>query len=183
MIFRNRKKIGLLFILSVLVCLFCCGQRPAGGLLFDFESEDDLAGLFWRCRTWVQISSENAPVGDGWLKAELQPGQYPGIRFQGFPPDWSGYGGLSFKAEVPEKHGQNLYVRIDDKESGPGYNDRFNMIFELKQGAKRYCAPFGKNPPIRLGKIKLLMIYLYKQETPSVLFIDDIRLVKNCTGN
>jgi hypothetical protein len=181
----NRPKIRCVwFVIAVLLLavLPACDRVPEGGGLFDFENEQQLSKIIWRCKTWIERATQNPPQGAYWLKVELQPDKYPGVRFAHIPKNWKGYGGLAFWAYAPGKAGQSLHLRIDDKNSGPGYDQRYNRIFTLEDSPKRFCAPLDQDPhsPVDFGKVKLLMVFLYDQKTPTTLFLDDFRLVKSC---
>ena len=138
--------------------------------------------LFWRCKTWFERSSRNAPSGEYWLKAELPSGKYPGVRFDKLPSNWRGYKAISFWAWAPGKAGEKLHLRVDDNQASPGYEDRFNRIFTLGDEPKQYCTRITnpKNRKLDLGHITLLMVFLYDQNTPTRLYLDDFRLQNDC---
>ena len=181
------KQPAVLFVLIAVFVLpgFTCELPPKNGRVIDFEQESDMDKLIWRCGTWFE-RVEGAPQGHYWLRAQLPAGQYPGVRFFEFPANWLGYGGIAFTAFAPGKAGEKLHLRIDDQDAGPGYNDRFNRIFTLGETPQRYCVPtqeirdYPEKRAMRLHKIKLIMVFLYEQQTPTELFLDDFRLVDKC---
>lgn len=178
----NRLALLVIALLAVTCIASACWQIPSRGALIDFESEKDMDKLFWRCETWFEQNSRNAPQGKYWLKAQLPPGQYPGVRFERLPSNWRGYKAISFWAWAPGKAGEKLHLRMDDSQAGPGYDDRFNKIFTLADQPKRYCTNITnpKNRKLNTGHITLLLVFLYNQPTPTTLFLDDFRLVNDC---
>jgi hypothetical protein len=110
-------------------------------MLFDFESESDLKRLNWECHKWFELSGEHATSGKHSLKIILPPVQYPGINFEDIRKDWSSSRYLKMDIFNPSDETLKFHIRIDDHKSGWEYADRFDINFNLEQGANHISIP------------------------------------------
>ncbi len=150
--------------------------------MFDFESDQELENLDWECHKWFERSPKNATSGQYSLKTSLPPGQYPGINFNNFRKDWSGFKTLTMDVYNPSQENIRFHIRIDDHKSGWEYSDRFDKTFSLAQGRNNLEIPLDKlktnlKPrPLNLNKIERMMVFLPGNQKKRELFIDNIRL-------
>jgi uncharacterized protein len=151
-------------------------------ILFDFESQEELKQLNWECHKWFEISEEHATSGRYSLKVVLPPGQYPGINFQKIRSDWSEFHYFKMDVFNPTNERINFHVRIDDHKSGLEYANRFDTNFELKQGLNQISIPVDSirtnlhHRPLRLGRIKRMIVFLMNNTKQRELYLDNIRL-------
>jgi uncharacterized protein len=151
-------------------------------ILFDFESEEDLKRLNWECGKWFELSEKNATSGKYCLRVILPPGKYPGINFQEIRHDWSEFHSLRADIFNPGEETVNLCIRIDDKESGSEYANRFDTVFELKQGINQISIPTNSiktnihRRPLNLKRIKRVIVFVMDNSKQRELYLDNIRL-------
>jgi predicted MPP superfamily phosphohydrolase len=151
-------------------------------ILFDFESEEDLKRLNWECQKWFGLSEKNVTSGKYCLKVVLPPGEYPGINFHEIRHDWSEFRSLRMDIFNPAEEKVNLCIRIDDKKSGSEYANRFDTVFELKQGINQISIPTDSirtnmhHRPLNLKQIKRIIVFIMNNKKQRELYIDNIRL-------
>ncbi len=151
-------------------------------ILYDFESEYDLKRLDWECHKWFELSEKHVTSGKHSLKVVLPSGQYPGIDFEDIKEDWSNSTDLRMDVFNPSEEILKFHVRIDDNASGWEYADRFDINFELKQGAN--CVSISTNSiktnihdrPLNLKRIRRVMVFIPNNRLKRELYIDNIRL-------
>jgi hypothetical protein len=151
-------------------------------VLFDFESEADLQRLNWECHKWCELSEENATSGLHSLRFSLPPGPYPGINFKEVREDWSSFKLLKMDITNPSMEDMKFHVRIDDRESGWEYANRFDIDFILKSGLNNISIATDSirtnlhARPLDLENIKRMMVFIPYNEKRRDLYIDNIRL-------
>jgi len=151
-------------------------------ILFDFESEEDLKRLNWECQKWFELSEKNVTSGKYCLKVVLPPGEYPGINFHEIRRDWSEFHSLRMDIFNPAEEKVNLCIRIDDKKSGSEYANRFDTVFELKQGINQISIPTDSirtnmhRRPLNLKQIKRIIVFIMGNKKQRELYFDNIRL-------
>lgn len=136
------------------------------------------------------ISDEYAHTGSKSLKVKFGTQTYSGIAMEHMPRDWQGYSHLQFAVYNPQGKTVTLHTRIHDAhhgKSGPMiYADRFNRTFTLApetwttitislQSVKK--AP--RNREMDMGQITNIGFFVAREPEPVMLYIDDIRLLKN----
>ncbi len=157
-------------------------NTAARKMLFDFESEEELKGLNWECGKWFELSEKNATSGKYCLKVIFPPGKYPEINFQEIGHDWSEFHFLKVDIFNPGEKGVNFCIRIDDKESGSEYANRFDTVFELKQGINQISIPTNSirtnihHRPLNLKRIKGMIVFIMNNNKQRELYLDNIRL-------
>jgi len=173
--------------LLLLLALAGCEAQPPFGC--DFEREADLDALSWECGRLFSLSDRHVSSGRSSLRAELHPsppgadGDYPGLAFSGFDPDWSEAEALTADVFLAEKEPVRLVVRIDDRGDSPPYADRFNRAFPLSPGPNRIEIPLGglrtsgTGRALDLRRITAVYFFLVRPERKVTLYFDRIRLV------
>ena len=151
-------------------------------IFFDFESAEDLKRLNWECQKWFELSEKNVTSGKYCLRVVLPPGEYPGINFHQIGNDWSKFHSLKMDIFNPAEEKVKLCIRIDDKKSGSEYANRFDTVFELKQGINQISIPTGSirtnmhHRPLNLKQIKRMIVFIMNNKRQRELYIDNIRL-------
>ena len=155
---------------------------PKNDILFDFESDNDLEKLNWKCHKWYERSREHATSGQYSLRVELPPGQFPGILFNGIKNDWSKNKYLKMDVFNQSKDQLVFHIRIDDQKSGWDYAKRFDYNFALKPGMNHLSIPTDsiktniKPRPLDLKNIKRFMAFIPINPHRREFYIDNIRL-------
>jgi predicted MPP superfamily phosphohydrolase len=151
-------------------------------LLYDFESEEDLSNLNWECHKWFELSQKHATSGKGSLRMEIPSGQYPGIKFREFPGDWSKGQRLRMDVFNPSRERVKFHIRIDDKNSGWEYENRFDKEFVLGQGMTQIFVSLSAlktnlhSQPMDLKNIERFMVFVPDNRLKRELFLDNIRI-------
>jgi len=171
-------------------CLAPIGSKKANTLcttpytlsLYDFESEKELSKLDWKCHKWFELSQNHATSGKHSLRIELPPGQYPGVTFRDIPKDWSKGKRLRFDVFNPANENVFLHIRIDDKDSGLDYENRFDKKYELKKGMNQVYLPLVSlktnlnSRVMDLRNIKRFLFWVPENQKKRELFLDYVRL-------
>ena len=158
------------------------GLGPYAKVLFDFESEEDLQKLDWQCHKWFELTKDHVTSGKSSLRMELPAGQYSGINFNDFPADWSKGQNLRLDVFNPSKERIVFHIRIDDKNSGWEYENRFDKNHELREGMNHISVPLSSlktnlhSKPMDLRNIKRFMVFLPNNQVKRELFLDNIRI-------
>ncbi len=174
-------KFARLFIILILIFLLLTGCRTGSPFFYDFETEDILDTLSWKCKTIFALSDKHATSGQKCLKLELYPSPYPGITLNNFDPDWSGYDVLKFDIHNQENILLKLTIRIDDSDN-PSYSDRYNKTVILNPGANHISIPLnslvtsGANNKLNLSKIKRVLLFLVQPKEKRALYLDNLHL-------
>ena len=154
-------------------------------MLGDFESaiesryfEKSYSGVFTRVLAPKEWSSNHSTVA----RVEFHPGSWPGLQAFDLRGNWGKYQNLKFSVFNPQNENLNLVVRIHDASHNQEHSDRFNQTFAIKPGEHEISIPIEKikttrsGREMKMGKIRVLMLYMSKPEKEYVLYFDDFRL-------
>jgi len=130
----------------------------------------------------ISLSTSHATNGRYSLKADLLPGEYPGISLNYLKRDWQGYDRLAFDVFLEGNSSLRITVRINDKDHNDEYDDRYNKSFVLDPGSNEVVidlkevkvAPKGRN--MDMGNIVNTCIFSYHLAEPRTLYFDNFRL-------
>ena len=152
-------------------------------ILCDFETpfEKDR----WLEKNKISIVKGGGRKGDRSARVQLTTEEYSGVSLFYFPHNWQGYKWLHFSVNNPTGQHFDIVCRIHDskhKESGLQYADRFNQNYLLQPGWNDVAisldaveqAPFGRK--MDLGNIELLSLFVFNQDKPQVIYIDNFYL-------
>ena len=149
-------------------------------VILDFESEEQLDELSWKCGTTYERVKEHATSGQYSLKIEM----YPKITWPGFGKgikmSWAGYNYLSLNIFNPAAETIRLAYRIDDRRDSPPYADRANGRLLIKSGANtisfnlKELKTSGSKRLLDLEKICSFLLFLHNPEVKVTLFLDDL---------
>jgi hypothetical protein len=177
--------LGKIIPLILALLLTGCADRPATEkILFDFETEQDLDRVYWKCHALFSLSEEHATHGIRSLRLELYPSLYPGVTPMLKENDWSGFGSLCFDIYNPQEGEIQVAVRIDDKKNWPEYPDRFNKRFRLAKGSNRVEIPLstlvtsGTGREMEIKSIHRFLIFMVDPPAPRVIYLDYVRLIR-----
>lgn len=183
---RTENMTGRLLLLIILLVLqFACGQQPPSmeKILFDFENDEELDLLYWKCHTLMSLSDEHVTHGEKSLHIELFPSPYPGFNPCIQRSDWRGFAAFTFDVFNPSGDDLELVVRIDDLENQPDYKDRFNRRIALTPGQNAVTIPLdgllvsGKQRKLNTGSIQAVVLFMVSPERKVDLYVDYGRLV------
>lgn len=176
--------VALLLVVAALSPIACRKQPQFG---WDFEHEAILDDFAWKCRTLYRLSPDYATSGTKSLEILFHPapagsaGNYPGVSFSGFDPDWTRYQALAFDVHNPEDSPLGLTLRIDDRDT-PDYSDRLNRQLLLPPGQNRILIPFsefitsGTKRKLDFRMIQTVMVFLANPSERHTLYLDRVRL-------
>ena len=177
---------SLLFLAAVLVFLHACspqGVQPCR-LIYDFEEDQELDGLVWRCHSWYERSREHASHGSFSLKVQMYPPEtYPGFAISDLKGPWKGISRVKLDIFNPNPFPLSITFRIDDKKDPP-YEDRVNKTLELREGANPVTLDLadlktsGTRRHLDPSSICAFMFFTVSPERPVTIFVDNIRLCK-----
>jgi hypothetical protein len=169
----------------LLLILSGCADRPATEkILFDFETDQDLDQVHWKCHALFSLSEEHATHGSRCLRLELYPSPYPGATPMLKDNAWSEFRTLRFDVYNPQEGGIELAVRIDDRKNWPDYRDRYNKGFRLVKGSNRIEIPLntlvtsGTRRNMDLKNLYRFLIFMVNPQEKHVLYVDYIRLMR-----
>jgi hypothetical protein len=169
------------FILLTLTLIPLTGCQDRQQFYYDFETDDTLDTLSWKCKTIFTLSDRYAASGQKCLKMELYPSPYPGVSLKNSDHDWSKHNTLNFNVHNQEKTPLRLSVRIDDTKD-PQYNNRYNHTFIIKPGMNNIAIPLnsllasGTNRKLNLSKIESVILFLVQPYEKRTLYLDYVRL-------
>lgn len=173
-------------------------------LLYSFEDERDLQAATAN-NTRLKVVAQGATHGKRALQVEYPPNvDWPNLMFRAPEPwDWRGYAGLAFDLYNPTREAIRFGVRVDDDPRADGTNfcrqgaytisprTRASFVFPLGRNPMDYgmrgLPPLGKNltrigvtneGKIRLEHIVAFQIFLWRDEQPRTLIVDNIRLIE-----
>ncbi|MEW6221657.1 MAG: hypothetical protein AB1634_19285 [Thermodesulfobacteriota bacterium] len=160
-----------------------CLARWQFPVLADFESDSQLGR--WEGQAERRRDRTVAAEGRASLRIELGTGGHSGVALRYFPHDWRGYAAVSCRLFVPGQEGLEMVLRIQDGRhtaAGSRQRDRFNRRLRLPPGwslvrvplAEVAGAPAGR--PMDLADIRGLGLFVTRQATRRVVFLDDLRL-------
>lgn len=170
-----------LFIIFTCISLCFTGCQARQPFCYDFEIDDTLDTLQWKCKTFYSLSDQHVTSGRKSLKVELYPSPYPGVTLTNFNPDWSGYDTLKFEVYNQEKILLNMGIRIDDTENPP-HNNRYNRSLILKPGENYVSIPLNSlftsetNRKLDISKVHELYLFLSSPKEKRTIFLDNVRL-------
>jgi hypothetical protein len=179
----TKKLIRFIFIMVWLLAFIGCQNNIQKELvLFDFELDQDLDRVHWKCHTLLSLSDEHATHGMKSLRLELFPSPYPGLNPALDKKDWRGYSSLCLDLFNPDNEDRKIVIRIDDKEDANDYADRYNKSFLLRPGTNKIEIPLNSlitsstNRALNLRKIYKYLIFMVSPVQKTVLYVDYIRL-------
>ncbi|MFN7016959.1 MAG: beta-galactosidase [Fimbriimonadales bacterium] len=173
-------------------------------LLYSFEDERDLQAATAN-HTRLKLIAQRATHGKRALQVEFLPNtDWPNLMFRAATPwDWRGYAGLAFDLYNPTREPIRFGVRVDDDPRADGTNfcrqgaytisprQRGSFVFPLGRNPMDYgmrgLPPLGRNltligvtneGKIRLEHIVAFQIFLWRDEKPRMLVVDNIRLIQ-----
>jgi len=175
----------IVVVAATLFLTSCRQQRAKDLTLFDFESQEELDQLNWRCHVIYELNDQYVSHGQKSLKLEMYPpSRYPGMSTSSFEHDWRGYKKLCFDIFNPKKEGVSISFRLDDKKDHPSYADRINKSIKLKSGWNAICFELdslrtsGTKRHLNLTNVTRLYMFTLNPERPLTLFLDNIRLTQ-----
>ncbi|MBM3320849.1 MAG: hypothetical protein FJY73_09265 [Candidatus Eisenbacteria bacterium] len=174
----SRARAGALFALLFV----SCGARERPLVLYDFETEKDLDRISWACHDHFSLTDEWSASGLRALRCELPRATYPGVRFLDFENDWRGFEALALAVRNEGAETIELVVRVDDRDSGEEFGNRYNGSFSLFPGENSIRIPLEKirrGPASRaldLSHIDQFLIFLHDIDDPPVILVDRIAL-------
>ncbi|GIV05028.1 MAG: hypothetical protein KatS3mg016_0603 [Fimbriimonadales bacterium] len=173
-------------------------------LLYSFEQESDLQAATAN-NTRLTLVTQGVTHGRRALRVEFLPNvDWPNLMFRAATPwDWRGFAGLAFDVYNPMRESVRFGVRVDDDPRADGTRfcrqgthmvrprARASFVFPLRINPMDYgmrgLPPLGKNlttigvtheGKLRLEHIVAFQIFLWRDEQPRVLIVDNIRLVE-----
>ncbi|MCB9490344.1 MAG: hypothetical protein H6684_16550 [Deltaproteobacteria bacterium] len=178
-------RVSLIAILAVSAfAVVNCSDSPPGGVLVDFEHDEDLDKMLWRCPVLFELTEGIAPGSEHALRAKLQPAEYPGVEFEGLPRDWSGYDALEFTLQADDVAGETLHIRIDDKPQIEEFENRYQGYRKIAPGVQTIRIPLAeikegpRHRAMNMSEIFRVIFYLHDQKQPFEMRLDDVRLVR-----
>jgi len=174
-------KITRVFVSLILTLTLLTGCQDRSRFSFDFETEDILDTLPWKCKTFFSLSKKHATSGQKSLKIELYPSPYPGITLNKFNPNWSNFNVLKFDVYNEEQIPLRLAIRIDGKKD-PSYSDRYRHAIILNTGMNNISIPLntlhtsGTDRNINHSSIQSVTFFLVQPKEKRIIYIDNIRL-------
>lgn len=178
MLYTKSIRLFLFLILTLPSLSSCSSRKPFN---YDFETEDNLDALLWKCKTIFTLSDKHATSGQKCLKMELYPSPYPGITLNKFNPNWSRYATLKFDIYNQDKIPLRLTIRIDDNKD-PSYSNRYNHTIVLNHGTNYISIPFdsmrtsGSGRNINLTNIQKMIMFLSSPKEKRIIYLDNVRL-------
>jgi len=154
-------------------------------LIGSFETRLEM-GRWTADESLASRSRDHAFHGEYALRADLAPGEYPGISLRWLEGDWRGYEELCFDAFLEGNMPLSVTVRIHDETHGRSpeqlYSDRFNRRFVLSPGAQWIridlndvkIAPAGREMDMR--RIVNICVFAYRLGEERTVFFDNFRL-------
>ena len=124
----------------------------------------------------------HATHGEYSLRADLSPGEYPGVSLSYPPRDWRGYRTLVFDVFLDKAADMPLTVRINDLKHNEQYDDRYNGRFLLHPGENTILVDLGevehapKGRSMDMGNISVLCMFSYNLKSPRTVYFDNFRL-------
>ena len=123
--------------------------------------------------------------GQGAMKVEFQPGDYPDITLISFPPDWRGYETVRFSLYQAMDTPLTMELKVYDRahrHNDYRYSDRFNRELILSPGWNDVSVSLNdvKNAPMGrvmdMTVIASISLFLHDLKQPMTLYLDDLYL-------
>ncbi|MBU4262640.1 MAG: hypothetical protein KKC76_12360 [Proteobacteria bacterium] len=180
---------GLGLSLAIILAIggACSADRLAAKpvrTLFDFEKTSELDHLHWVCGTFMEQDKQHATSGQYSLRVEMYPSaEYPGFK-AGFTKGWQGYKKLLVDLYHPGLNEMTIAYRIDDRDDNPSFADRANGRIVLQPGANIFTLDLenlktsGTDRKLDLEGITGLYLFVHRPPQPVVLYLDNMRLVR-----
>lgn len=152
-------------------------------LLAGFESYVEMGRWNVESCEWGR-SREHVRQGDysALLRVEDDAEDYPGAFLENVVPDWSRMHALTIDYHLAGETSKELWVRIDDRETQPPYDDRFQLSFPVKPGEGRIqifreslVTPAGRM--LKLEHITRVGIFFAEAEPGTMIYLDNIKVV------
>ena len=155
-------------------------------VLGDFEKEVEKSR--WFSAGDILISRDYASKGQQSLKIKFKPGRYSGAKLRYLFSDWKGYKSFALDIYLPTPEPLKITLSIYSKHgshTASSYNSRFNKIINLRHGWNKIILPLkevqrslpdGENS---ISNIAGLMVYMINERDPRVVYLDNLRLIKN----
>ena len=188
-VLRSFRAINLVFLLLAILILATPSlafdrkgvqESKQRYVILDFENDEQLDELSWKCGTIYERVKEHATSGRYSLKIEMYPKvTWPGFG-KGIKMSWAGYDYLSINIFNPATETIRLAYRIDDRRNSPPYADRANGRLLIKPGANtisfdlKELKTSGSKRPLDLDKICSFLLFLHRPEKIVTLFLDDL---------
>jgi hypothetical protein len=155
-------------------------------VLASFESTSELSRFLFQQGSRPRI----VPITDGQGRAasgvqlHLPPGSYPGFGLSYFPRDWRGMRALRLLIANPEPTPVELTVRIDDKQYGVAFHDRFNQAFHIQPGTNQIEIPLQdvltapRERQFNLERVESLLVFAVDLAKQREIVVGPIVLVR-----
>lgn len=150
-------------------------------LIGSFESQLEMKR--WHVQDGEMMrSSLHATHGDYSLKAQLLPGEYPGVSLGHMVRHWKAYDRLVFDVFLDGDDPLKITVRIQDKEHNDEYDDRYNKNFELSPGSNviaidlKEVMSAPKDRTMDMNNIENICIFSHNLAQQRILYFDNFRL-------
>lgn len=174
-------------LLASMVLLCSCsgsgeGRRP-DKILFDFETDEALDRLHWKCHAVYALSGIHATHGGRSLELTLYPSDYPGVTPLLDFHDWRAYRFFCFDMYNPYDKEALFTLRIDDRKEAPDYQDRVNRKVILSPGMNHVEIPLyglatsGGKRMVNLKTIERFLLFQARPEEKKRFYLDHVRLV------
>ena len=160
-------------------------QDTAMPMLFNFDA--DWEKEFLQLQAGAHLSIVDAP--EGWTehdskvaKLTLSSQHYPGLTFRDIPRDWSKYQFLILEMFSKQNPTNAITLRIHDQQHNNRYQDRFNLSLKLSAGLNEIKIPLRHvslaptNREMNLQQIAGMALFTIKPQSPSSIYLDNIRL-------
>ena len=177
---RTRAAAVLLLAFALAACR---PVPPATYRFLDFERDADLDALVWECHAAFERTPAHAGHGQWALRADLPPGEFPGVEFRKVPRDWSPFDELRFRVYVEGDRALDAALRVDDDRPCTNVEDRAEVPLRLFPGENEVRVPvraIAQGPRARrlnVGRIRRMIFFLPGSNRREVLDLDDFRLV------
>jgi len=157
---------------------------------FNFEQDQELNLINWKCNTLFSLSDSIAMDGQKSLKVTFFPGEsepYPGFRMSKFQRNWHQKDTLILNVFNPAKDSVTLNLRIDDSEY-PVFADRYNKSFRLAFGWTDIRLPLcslvtsGTSRVLSSKDIQSLILFFSHLQKKQTLYFDRFYIGK-ANGN
>lgn len=178
-----RYILAFTLFLSVTLFVSCSPESTEKEyILFDFESDQELDEVSWKCHTLMSISDSHVTHGKASLMLEMYPSAYPGFNPELKVKDWSKYKAFCFDVYNPGEKKEDAILRIDDTEDNTEYKDRYNHRLILKKGMNHITIPMdslitsGTGRRMNTSTIDKFLLFIPGPAEKVVLFLDYVRL-------
>jgi len=174
----------LLLFLSIAPLLAGGCERPDVLPLNDFETEQDLDRLTWRCPYWLEASPHFVTGGERGLLVEFPARLYPTLELREVPADWRTYTALEADILAPDSAGAELLIRIDDQGDSRRFADRFDRAIPLTGKPQRLRIPLedirrgNGGRSLDLGRMDRILFYMKRTDRRVAWYLDRVCLTR-----